>query len=108
MILAFYLDIIPFCKKINIIIIIGQDNVFAEAVQLFARISWEPVINNFFFRLHLVILVIDYLNIFVLAFCLFYFVSFVMNFVPFVVNFFLSTKENQEYHEGHKGRSRKK
>jgi hypothetical protein len=65
MILAFYLDIIPFCKKINIIIIIGQDNVFAEAVKLFARISWEPVINNFLFGFHLVILVNDYLNIFV-------------------------------------------
>jgi hypothetical protein len=34
MILAFNLDIIPFCKKINIIIIIGQDNVFAEGSKL--------------------------------------------------------------------------
>jgi len=48
------LDTMPFREQMNVIIKVSQENIPAEILQLFAGISRQPILDNFFFALHFV------------------------------------------------------
>ncbi len=52
LILPFNHRVVPFGKKLNIVYEISENEITAESLELFAGISWKPVINYFFFGFH--------------------------------------------------------
>ena len=44
--------LVPFCEELNVLVEIGEQDIFSEVLKLLTRIPGKPVFDNFFFCFH--------------------------------------------------------